>query len=235
MRKDTLNYIVDLFALLVMLGMVGTGLLIKYQLPPGSRGGHGMTLWGLDRHEWGDVHFWLAVALAALLVLHVALHWTWVLVVTMRFGRREGETVRVPAAAKRNFIGLVFLLLIAALVGGFVWTANESVTHEAEERGGGRGHQVGLAHEVDEQAIATPERGGAQRGRRGGESAIHIRGSMTLGEVAAAAGVDLDALRGELGLPADTSADERLGPLRQRYGFEMSAVRTAVEALTAVE
>ena len=78
MQRQLLNFFVDLVALLAMLGMVATGLMIRYLLPPGSRGGHGLTLWSLDRHEWGDIHFWLAVALLTLLVLHVALHWEWV-------------------------------------------------------------------------------------------------------------------------------------------------------------
>lgn len=232
MRKDTLNYLVDALALVVMLGMIATGLLIKYQLPPGSRGGHGLTLWGLDRHEWGDVHFWMAVALAVLLVLHVALHWTWVIVVSLRLGRSGTENARAPAAAKRNMVGLVFLVGLAVLVGGFLWMADASVVYDEDDEEAGRGQQRAAVGALD--GAESAARGGGGRGQqRGGAGDLHIRGSMTLAEVARSAGIDLALLKRELGLPADVDANERLGPLRRSHGFEMSDVRAAVAALGA--
>ncbi len=142
MRRHILNYIVDALALLVMLAMVVTGLWLKYVLPPGSRGGQGLSLWGLTRHEWGDVHFWLALALAALVLLHVALHWGWVCTwtaVCARAGRRA------PAALGRGrklVLGLVTLVVLAGAVGGTVWYGQRSVTRNPAARGyenGGRG------------------------------------------------------------------------------------------------
>jgi hypothetical protein len=57
--------------------MSGTGLLIAYRLPPGSRGGHGLSALGWTRHEWGDLHFWISIAFLALIFIHMALHWRW--------------------------------------------------------------------------------------------------------------------------------------------------------------
>jgi hypothetical protein len=68
MRKNTVNFYVDLATLLAILAMTGTGLILKYSLPPGS-GGRGLVLWGLGRHDWGGVHFWIAVGLGVLLVV----------------------------------------------------------------------------------------------------------------------------------------------------------------------
>lgn len=71
--------------LLVMAALAGIGLMIKYVLPSGRekilRSGinYNQSFWGLDRHQWGDVHLLLAVVLIALLVLHIALHWSCVL------------------------------------------------------------------------------------------------------------------------------------------------------------
>lgn len=83
---------------LLSLGMVGTGVVMKWVLPPGSgggregmgmghRGGRGAapTLWDWTRHDWGDVHFWLAVALVAGVLLHLALHWGWIKASTFRY------------------------------------------------------------------------------------------------------------------------------------------------------
>jgi hypothetical protein len=56
-------------------------------LPPGSgrldvdQRGSGeivKVLWGLSRHEWGDIHLWLSVSLLAGAALHLILHWRWI-------------------------------------------------------------------------------------------------------------------------------------------------------------
>jgi hypothetical protein len=183
MRKDLLNFIVDAIALLAILGLLLTGLTVTYLLPPGSRGGHGLTLWGLSRHDWGDVHFWLAISVVALFWLHVALHWTWVIVVVQRVFSRRGTQPRVPGALQRNLIGLGVTVVLAGLVGGTLWVASQSVARDGDAeaqdehvedaadgggqgrgqgRGGGRGYRGGRSQGVipfDQRAqtdVATP-------------------------------------------------------------------------------
>lgn len=75
--KNTWLRISNLALWLVFCLLTGTGLMLKLRLPPGSRGGQGLSVWGLSRHEWGDVHFWAAIVMIALTVLHFALNWTW--------------------------------------------------------------------------------------------------------------------------------------------------------------
>ena len=62
---------------LVMCALGGTGLLLAFRLPPGSRGGRGLSALGWGRHDWGDLHTWLSYAFLALMVVHLALHWRW--------------------------------------------------------------------------------------------------------------------------------------------------------------
>jgi len=62
---------------LVFCSMAGTGLLLAFRLPAGSRGGRGLSALGLSRHEWGDFHTWLSYAFLALTFTHLALHWRW--------------------------------------------------------------------------------------------------------------------------------------------------------------
>lgn len=62
---------------LVFCGMSGIGLLLAFRLPPGSRGGQGLSVLGLGRHEWGDWHTWLGYAFLALVAVHLAMHWRW--------------------------------------------------------------------------------------------------------------------------------------------------------------
>ncbi|MBW7905805.1 MAG: DUF4405 domain-containing protein [Phycisphaerae bacterium] len=130
MRRNTLNFVTDTVTLLVMLSMIATGLLIRYVLPPGSRGGSGLSLWGWTRHDWGDLHFWLAVSLGALLLVHVALHWSWVCTTVKRFVRPEAPLV---CTWRRNVYGGAFIALLAGLVGGFVWLASANVVRGATE------------------------------------------------------------------------------------------------------
>ena len=64
MRRNTLNFLVDALTLLAIFVMIATGLVIRFILPPGTGGGHGgagLLLWGMGRHDWGDVHFWTSV------------------------------------------------------------------------------------------------------------------------------------------------------------------------------
>lgn len=87
----TVNFIVDLAGFIDLLGLIFTGVVIKYILPPGSGGGHGYgyrggrgpsegarELWSMTRHEWGDIHFYMSVVFVALILIHLALHWTWI-------------------------------------------------------------------------------------------------------------------------------------------------------------
>jgi hypothetical protein len=53
----------------------------------------------------------------------------------------------------------------------------------------------------------------------------HIRGSMTLQEVAGCAGISVDQLRRILGVGQDVPAGERIGRLARSLGFTMADVR----------
>ena len=130
MRRNTLNFITDAVTLLVMLAMIASGLLLRYVLPPGSRGGSGLSLWGWTRHDWGDLHFWLAASLAALLLVHVALHWSWVCTTVKRFVRPDAPLV---CTWRRNVYGGALVALLAGLVGGFTWLASTNVVRGATE------------------------------------------------------------------------------------------------------
>lgn len=107
MNRSSLNFLIDAAAFVVFLFLTTTGILTRYVLPPGS--GRWVTLWGLDRHGWGDVHFWLAIALLAILALHLALHWRWV-VCMVRGQRSQASGARVAL----GLIGAIGLLALGA-------------------------------------------------------------------------------------------------------------------------
>jgi len=92
MKRMTLNFMVDAISFVDLLLLAATGTILRWVLPPGSGGGHGSgggfrggrgpievkDLLGLGRHDWGDVHFVLALLFLLLMLVHLYLHWTWI-------------------------------------------------------------------------------------------------------------------------------------------------------------
>jgi hypothetical protein len=190
MKRTHLNFVVDFLAFAGFVVLTTTGVLMRYVLPPGS--GHSSTIWNLDRHEWGGIHFWVSVVFFSLLALYLVLHWRWIASVVN--GRpREGSGLRVG-------LGLVGLTTVLAL-------SIAPLTAPVEKNATGEGASSLSSHRYED---------------------VSIRGSMSLRDVEAATGVPVAYLMESLGLPSSVSADERLGPLKRRYGFDINAVREAV-------
>jgi hypothetical protein len=106
MKRPNVNFVVDFTGFASFVLLTATGVLMRYVLPPGS--GRSLTIWTLDRHGWGSIHFWIAIAFFAVLALHLLLHWRWI--VTLMSGRpREGSGARVALGA----VGLAALLALA--------------------------------------------------------------------------------------------------------------------------
>ncbi len=106
MKRSKLNFTFDAIAFAGFVFLTTTGVLMRYTLPPGSR--RFKTIWGLDRHEWGDIHFWISIVFLGLLAMHLVLHWRWIInIITGR--PREGSGLR----AGLGIVGIVGLLALA--------------------------------------------------------------------------------------------------------------------------
>ena len=100
-----LNLIIDVVAFVGFVLLTTTGVLMRYILPPGS--GNYSTIWNLDRHEWGGIHFWISVVFFSILAIHLILHWRWIVcAVTGR--SREGSGIRAG-------LGIVGLIAVVGL------------------------------------------------------------------------------------------------------------------------
>jgi len=182
MNKARLNLLIDIVMTVLMAAIAGLGFLIHWVLIPGKDRvavyGRQVDLYwlGLDRHEWGDVHLVIGIALLALLVLHVALHWGLVVGIWRRM---------VTSGPVRVVLALTMLVLVVVLMAFPVL-----VTPEVTENGHGHGHGNGAGHGrevtqpqhiepgdaeigVDETPHEGPDgigrgRGGSGRGRGGG-------------------------------------------------------------------
>jgi hypothetical protein len=88
MSKAWQCFWIDVVLFAQAVSLASTGAVMKWVLPPGS-GGHGWgggrgwgqgprRLFEMSRHDWGELHFWIAVSLVAVLALHLVVHWRWI-------------------------------------------------------------------------------------------------------------------------------------------------------------
>lgn len=85
--KVWLNMAINALSFVSLLSLISSGLILQFTLPSGSGAGaagmrHGAgravrKFAGLTRHEWGDIHFVIALVFAGLLAAHLILHWNW--------------------------------------------------------------------------------------------------------------------------------------------------------------
>lgn len=194
MKRTDLNGLVDALAAVEALLLLSTGLLIWLRLPAGS--GHGVTVWSLDRHQWGDTHAWIAMAMVVTLLVHLALHWKWIVCVV---SGQDAATKR-----RRQLTGLV-------LLGAVLFTAASPFIAPIDSRettARGRGSAADTASSVDH-----------------GADHLSLNGRMTVGEAAAVLGMSLGDLEAQIGLPAGVNEEERLGPLARELGISMAELR----------
>jgi hypothetical protein len=151
MKRVHLNAVIDGVALAGFMSLASSGLILRYKLPPGSGElvGHGMgrgamnrqidLLWGLTRHEWEDLHYWLAVGLLAVLSAHLLLHWNWIA------GVIQGK--RSDASGWRLALGLfAFAMVGLALALPILSETSSETRHDLQQQRSGqldRGSDVG--------------------------------------------------------------------------------------------
>lgn len=120
MTRTIINAVIDAAAALLFLGMIATGYVLRFPLPPGTNRLY--TLWGLTRHQWGTIHFWISIGLLGVLVAHVVLHWQWVVNV---LGKRL-RLVKSPRASLAKS-GLVAVLGVTAVLVLFATATHRGV------------------------------------------------------------------------------------------------------------
>ena len=89
MRKSMKNYVV--FVVLFLLGLLEmvSGFVLWFALPQGGWhggrfGGVENAFWSLSRHTWVDIHDWTAVVIVAVIIIHLVLHWKWIVYMTKK-------------------------------------------------------------------------------------------------------------------------------------------------------
>ncbi|MCK9630850.1 MAG: DUF4405 domain-containing protein [Methanoregula sp.] len=76
MKRVTINALVDIGCLITFILSLVTGLVLYFFLPSGAgRGGSWVTWMGIPRYDWVLWHDIVSFAFAALLIIHMLLHW----------------------------------------------------------------------------------------------------------------------------------------------------------------
>ena len=95
MKKAQLNYWLDgVIAMAFMLSAL-SGMVFMFAGSGGYQGGHNAafqtTILGISRWVWSDVHTWSSLIMIAGVLLHLVLHWKWILCMT-----REAFVKKAP-------------------------------------------------------------------------------------------------------------------------------------------
>ena len=106
MKKARINYLVDAFLALMGVASGITGIILLLMGHGGGyRGGRNpgfvRTFLGMERGLWSDLHTWVSIALMVGVVIHIALHWNWIVCTTramLRSLRRPSLEEACPAS-----------------------------------------------------------------------------------------------------------------------------------------
>lgn len=105
-NKGMILFWTDLASAITFMALIITGAVLNWILPHGmgrqggGRGGQAQFL-AFSRHDWGELHFWIAAASVVLLVFHVAMHVGWVTTSARRYlmrSKRSGNATRSAEA-----------------------------------------------------------------------------------------------------------------------------------------
>jgi hypothetical protein len=130
-----LNLVIDALLLLCIAAIAGIRLLMKYVLVPEYQRWEiynrnvELFFWGLGRHDWGAIHFVIALVFLALLILDVVLHWGMIVGIYRKL---------IPSRLMRCIIAVILISLTILLL-IFPYFAKP----EIQERGRGRGYRYG--------------------------------------------------------------------------------------------
>lgn len=137
--KTKQNFIIDAIMFLNMMALTGTGFLNRYVLLSGqaARSVYGqnvkMSMLGIGKETWKDIHLYLGFLLLGLLALHIVLHWKQILVIYRRL---------IEVGKMRQLILIVFVIVSILLVTfPFIFSPTFEIGEALHQgRGGGLNH-----------------------------------------------------------------------------------------------
>ena len=216
MKRTDWKYLVDtlLFLCLVGLSLIGLAMAFFMGQGPYVRENEKYFL-GLHRHEWGNIHLYLALAFVLFIIIHLILSWSWIKGKTQNLFPTRWKTV-------------LWSTLLASFIIVFVfWLFTPKNPAKYADYGKGAGERARLAMFAEE-GVSLPQKAAEPHED---DSSFTVTGQTTLEEIVKKTGISVAALAFELGFPPDTAVQETLGRLKKRYPFTLIDVRDAINEL----
>ena len=130
--KNLVNYFFDIILVLSVAATLASSYVLWFVLPRGlgthsamcARQGQGLggnyyTALGMSRYTWVEIHNWLSVILLGIIILHIVLHWSWIVETLRRTKSYFSGPVRKVAEQYIASV-LLFILFVADCFSGFV-------------------------------------------------------------------------------------------------------------------
>ncbi|MCU0473760.1 MAG: DUF4405 domain-containing protein [Bacteroidales bacterium] len=251
--KPKINLVIDTIMFLDLMAVAGLGFLMKYILLPGYKVNEiygtdaELFFWGLDRHQWGGIHLYLALFGVFLLMWHIILHWTSIVSIFRQIVKVG--TARIIIASIVGILSLIFALSPFFVNPEIALVQRKHNRNRVPERYGTNTDSINNKSYNDaslpDNLTAPQETDSADKSATNPlevikeenadphlhHNQVNIDGTMTLSEISARYKISIDDLAGAINVPA-SYANERLGRLKKRYGFEMDDLRVFVISKT---
>ena len=113
MKQSKIIKLIDFLSFISLVAMLITGVLMEYSLPPRSGSAE---IWGLSRHDWGDVHFYSSLIFLTLMAAHLLTHVKYIKAAILGKARREYKYRIAVGVAGLISLVLISLALLSAPV-----------------------------------------------------------------------------------------------------------------------
>lgn len=121
--KSVVNFWLDLILAAVFVVLCSVAAVLQFAFPAASLA-TGWTLWGMTYEDVAAVQFGVLCVLAAGIILHVMLHWTWVCGMITR--GKPDATLRTDDGI-RTIVGVGVLIALLHVIGGVLLAAMLSI------------------------------------------------------------------------------------------------------------
>ncbi len=245
------NLVIDAVMFIVLMAMAGLGFMIKFIILPGYKANEvygsnvELRFLGLDRHQWGNIHLYLSLFFLFLLLLHIILHWR--MIICIFRSMFSGAKTRLVLSLIVGAVGCFLVLGPFFVKPEITQFQGRDMRHRSvivNEESGFSDIGVTVPDKTEQPAKNIPEADRQANLKSGDETltiedsdieeehhdgyeSLNINGIMTLREVAERYNIGIEELAGAVKVPAEY-ADERLGRLRKRYGFDLNDLRAFV-------
>jgi hypothetical protein len=121
--RSDINFLLDALLMLLFVAVCTCSVILEFVFPAGTQA-DGWLLWNSSFNEWSRFRFYILASMAAAVVLHVMLHWSWICGIIA--SRLRSELTEKPVARddpSRTLWGVGLLIIIVNLMGAIIAAA----------------------------------------------------------------------------------------------------------------